>query len=114
MVEDPNWTALVLAPRHQEYISTHAVITGGLMQALTRLLGDENTFTISAPSYPSFTWTFRRFSDAAAQVKLARMWAGIHYRNSVQLGEQVGKQVADYIVGNFLRPVGDHEEGSQD
>ncbi len=105
VVADPTWTALVFAPRHQEYISNHAVITGALMRTLALLLGDEQTFTISAPGYPNFTWTFDRFSDAEAQVKEARIWAGIHYRNSVNVGEQVGELIADYVVDNFLLPV---------
>ncbi len=110
VIADTNWTALVVAPRHQEYISNHAVITGALTRALAALLGDEQTFTISAPGYPGFTWTFNRFSDAEAQVKEARIWAGIHYRNSVNVGEQVGTQVADYVVQNFLRPIQVTEE----
>lgn len=111
VVQDPNWTALITAPRHQEYISNHAVITGGMLHALAQLLGDEHTFTISAPGYPSFTWTFDRFSDAAVQVKMARMWAGIHYRNSVDVGERVGNAIAEYIVGNSLRPLHDEHRG---
>ncbi len=50
-------------------------------------------------------WRFNRFSAAEAQVKQARIWAGIHYRNSVNTGEQVGIAVADYIVDNFLLPL---------
>jgi hypothetical protein len=40
---------LILAPRHQEYISNHAVFTGGLMHTLARVLGDERAFTLSSP-----------------------------------------------------------------
>ncbi len=112
VVADPNWTALVAAPRHQEYISNHAVITGALMRTLADLLGDEQTFTVSAPGYPNFTWTFNRFSDAEAQVKEARIWAGIHYRNSVNVGQQVGTAIADYVVENFLQPL--HEESEDE
>ncbi len=111
VVADPTWTALVFAPRHQEYISNHAVITaGGLLHALALLLGDDHTFTISAPGYPNFTWTFNRFSDAAEQVKMARIWAGIHYRNSVNVGQQVGNAVAEYIVENLLQPLDDQDQ----
>lgn len=107
VVEDPTWTSLIAAPNHQEYISNHAVITGGLMGALGRLLGDEHTFTLSAPGYPSFTTEYQSFSAAAAEVKEARIWAGIHYRNSCNTGQAVGTAIADYIVGNFLLPLED-------
>ena len=102
---DPAWRALFVAPRHQEYISNHAVFTGAFMHVLARELGDDHTFTLVARDYPSFTWTFSRFSDATAQVKEARIWAGIHYRNSCNVGEALGLQIADYVVDNLFRPI---------
>ena len=37
---DPDWTALILAPRFAEYVSNHASITGAFMHTLARLLGE--------------------------------------------------------------------------
>ncbi len=101
---DAEWAALFVAPRHQEYISNHAVFTGGFMHALRRLLGDDHTFTLGSQDFPGFTWTFHHVSEVAAQAKEARIWAGIHYRNSCNVGEAVGLQIADYVLDNFLRP----------
>ena len=108
---DPTWTSLVFPPRHQEYPSAHAVATGAFMRVLAHVLGDEHAFTLSSPGFPSFTWTFDRFSDAAAQVKEARIWAGIHYRNSCNVGGAMGVAIGDYVFENVLRPVeGDEGE----
>ena len=112
---DSTWTSLVFPPRHQEYPSAHAIVTGGFMRILARELGDEHTFTLSAPSITGFSWTFNRFSDAAAQVKEARIWAGIHYRNSVNVGGVMGVELGDHIVENLLLPLHDEEgEGNRD
>lgn len=114
-IADPEWRGLFVAPRHQEYISNHAVITGAFMHVLAQELGDEHTFTLSSVDFPTFTWTFSRFSDATAQVKEARIWAGIHYRNSCNVGERVGLALSDYVVGNFLRRMEEREtEGDDD
>jgi hypothetical protein len=102
---DPNWTALILAPRFPEYVSNHASITGAFMHTLARLLGDEQSFTLSSPNYPSFAWTFESCSDASDQAGEARIWAGIHYRHSCDVGQSVGHAVADYVLDNFLLPV---------
>jgi hypothetical protein len=102
---DTTWTSLVFPPRHQEYPSAHCIATGAFMRVLERELGDEHTFTLSSPGYPSFTWTFDRFSDAAAQVKEARIWAGIHFRNSCNVGAALGVTLGDYIADNVLRPL---------
>jgi len=103
-IADPTWNSLFLSPRFQEYISNHASLTGSFMHVLTREVGDERTFTLSSPNYPAYTWTFDRFSDATAQVKEARIWAGIHFRNSCDVGEAVGVAIADYVVDNLLLP----------
>jgi hypothetical protein len=108
---DPTWTSLIFPPRHQEYPSAHGVYTGGFMRVLARLLGDEHTFTLSVPSIPTFAWTFDRFSDAASQVKEARIWGGIHFRNSVNVGSEMGVALGDYIVENFLLPREDGDDG---
>jgi hypothetical protein len=110
---DPTWNSLFLAPRHQEYMSAHAVVTGGFMRVLAQELGDEHTFTLVARDYPGFTWTFERFSDAAAQVKEARIWAGIHYRNSCNVGNAIGVQIADYVLDNFLLPLDVEDNNAQ-
>ena len=102
---DPSWTALILAPRFPEYASNHASITGAFMHVLRSLLGDEQTFTLSSPNYPSFTWTFERCSDASAQVNEARIWAGIHFRHGCEVGQAVGVAVADYALENYLLPL---------
>jgi hypothetical protein len=102
---DPAWNSLFIAPRFQEYMSNHAVITSAFMHTLASLIGDRQTFTLSAPGYPGFTWTFNRLSDAVAQVKEARIWAGIHFRNSCNVGEKQGIKLSNYIVENFMRPL---------
>jgi len=80
------------------------------MNTMAELLGDEHTFTLSSPGYPSFTWTFGHFSDAAAQVIEARIWAGIHFRNSCNVGAQQGMKLSHYVLHNFLRPLENSQE----
>ncbi len=110
---DPTWDALFVAPRHQEYMSNHAVITTAIMNTLADLIGDEHTFTLSSYGYPGFTWTFARFSDAAAQVIEARIWAGIHYRFSCDVGAEQGMKLSSYVLANFMVPL-DHDDDDHD
>ncbi len=107
---DPTWTPLIPTPRFQEYVSNHAILTGGFMRVLADLVGDVHTFVLSSPGYPSFTITYNRLSDAAAEVQLARMWGGIHFRNSVIVGGEMGIAIADHVVSNFLLPIEDEDQ----
>ena len=113
LIPDPTWTPLVPTPRFPEYVSNHAILTSGFMRTMADLLGDEHTFVLSSPAYPSFTITYERFSDAAEEVKFARMWGGLHFRNSCNVGQAMGVEIADYIVSNFLRPLGGGSEDGQ-
>ena len=102
---DLDWTALILAPRFPEYISNHSCLTAAFMQTLSRLLGDEQIFELRSPNYPNFAWIYSRFSEASDQVKEARIWAGIHYRTSCDVGQQTGNAIADYALEAFLIPL---------
>jgi hypothetical protein len=108
---DTSWTPLITTPRFQEYVSNHAIITGGFMRVLADLLGDEHRFVLSSPGFPSYTITYNRFSDAAEEVKFARMWGGIHFRNSVNVGGAMGVTIADTAISNSLQPL---EEDGED
>jgi hypothetical protein len=102
---DPGWTALILSPRFPDYISNHSSLSGAFFHTLTRLLGDEHTFELTSPNYPAFTGTYERFSEASAQVKEARIWAGIHFRTACNVGQEVGQSIADYVVDGLLVPL---------
>lgn len=101
---DPDWTALILAPRFPEYVSNHSVLTAGMMRVLARELGDEHSFTLNSPLMPGFSQRYARFSDAAAQVQEARIWGGIHFRHACELGTDLGVALADFALANYLTP----------
>jgi hypothetical protein len=101
---DPSWTSLIPAPNHPEYISTHSTVTGASMRVLALLLGDETSFTVSSPGLPGVTATYQRFSDAAVEVGLSRIWGGIHFRMACEVGRAVGESIADQAVANYLLP----------
>jgi hypothetical protein len=104
---DPDiaWTSLIQpTPNHQEYPSAHSSISGSGLRVLMNLLGDDHAVVLKSPGYPSFTYTYPSFSAAAEGVQNARMWGGIHFRNSCRIGGRDGFALADYIVDNFLTP----------
>ena len=34
-----------------------------------------------------------------------RVWGGIHFRNSLEVGYDMGKKIAVYLVNNSFKPV---------
>jgi hypothetical protein len=51
---------------------------------------------------PGFSQSYTRFSAATAQAKEARIWAGIHFREACDVGEQLGVALADFVLANYL------------
>jgi hypothetical protein len=44
------------------------------------------------------------------EIKNARVWGGIHYRNSTEVGARIGQQVADWDLAHaFGRVTGDDD-----
>jgi hypothetical protein len=47
---------------------------------------------------------FTSFSAAADEASLSRIYAGQHFRFDLVAGQRLGRQVADYVLRNFLLP----------
>ena len=73
--------------------------------ALALILGNDVPFTLSSPGLPGVTIDYPNFSAAAAEVGPARIWGGLHFRNSCVVGGAMGVQIGDQAVANFLRPL---------
>jgi len=102
---DPAWTGLILAPRFPEYVSNHSTLTAAMMRVLARELGDRHRFTLGSPLMPGTTQSYGRFTEAAAQVKEARIWGGIHFRHACEVGNELGVALADYALAHYLAPL---------
>jgi hypothetical protein len=42
----------------------------------------------------------------AEETKEVRIWGGIHFRNSLEVGDGMGHKIADFLVENSLKPTG--------
>jgi hypothetical protein len=106
-VADPNWLHLLPAtPNHPEYPSAHSCLTPATGRVIARFLGtQEIDFTI-----PSLTGLgdrhFDSVSDLDYEVTNARIWGGIHYRTSVEVGTEIGKKVVHQVLAHHFHRSG--------
>jgi EmrB/QacA subfamily drug resistance transporter len=100
---DAAWEPLCVTPPFPEYNSTHAATGAAAASALARELGDRHTFTITNPS--GATRTYRRFSAAAYEEGISRIYCGIHFRSAMDAGFATGALVADRADGALMRRV---------
>lgn len=105
---DPAWQPLINTPNFPEYPSGHAGISGAVSHMLRLFFGtDEANFQMTTTNAlaPQKTRTFTRFSQAEQEVIDARVYVGIHYRNSDRVAGEQGRQVANWVFRHTLRPI---------
>jgi hypothetical protein len=110
-VEDPTWTALVATPAHPDYPSGHSCISGAAARVLTLYFGDATPFELESNTVPGEIRTYDNFSDALAEIRDARVFAGIHFRTATEVGNALGEAVADFVLENAMLPLNGRRVG---
>jgi vanadium-dependent haloperoxidase-like protein len=103
---DPNWESLLTTPAHPDYPSGHATYGGAAAEVLKAVLGDDRvdaSFTWPVPG--GVTRTYASFSQIDREIIDARVWGGIHFRQTDEDSSALGRQIGDYAVKTWLRPV---------
>jgi PAP2 superfamily len=110
---DPTWEPWLDffkpgTPAFPEYPSAHASISGSAALILASIFGDNTSFTVTSESRPG-TRSFSSFSSAVSEIADARVFGGIHFRTSCDLGNTLGKNVANFVARHAIRPLGDDQ-----
>ncbi len=101
---DPNWTPVLLTPPVGEYPSAHALTGAAAGQIIYRYFNNRDNYNIEQHSsyMPGVTRSFSKISDAIRENSLSRIYIGYHFRQAVEVGEETGLDLADYVYANAL------------
>src|SRR5260221_3788567 len=106
LTDDPSWLGVVTTPNHPEYPAAHGCFSGASVETLSYFFRtDDFTFTITS-NFAGVTTplrTYSSFSQALEEVLDARIYGGMHYRNSTHKGALLGKQVSHFATRHFFR-----------
>ncbi len=88
--------------------AAHGCLSAAITATLESFFGsDEVCFAIDSnvTGLLSPVRSYARFSDALEEVLNARIYGGMHYRNSTRVGARLGKQVSRYMTRHlFAKP----------
>jgi hypothetical protein len=107
---DAAWLPLLDAPMHPEYPCAHCIMSAAVGEVLASVLGTGELATplsAPAPGVPATEATirsWRRVSDIATEMSNSRIWAGIHFRNSTEVGRAMGRELGRYVLETQLKP----------
>jgi len=104
---DPGWTPLNTTPMHPEYPSQAAIGAGVAVAILESVFGSSQGVTIVATDVadPKVQRRFKSVAELGEEHRNVRVWGGIHFRNSLDVGNDMGKRIAAYVLENALKPV---------
>jgi hypothetical protein len=103
---DAGWTPLAPTPMHPEYPSQAAINSGVAMGVMEALFGVNPAIpiTMTDPADPKRTRTLSGIAQIAEEHANVRIWGGIHFRNSLDIGYDMGRKIAAYVVENAIKP----------
>jgi hypothetical protein len=103
---DAEWEPFTPTPMHPEYPCAHCIFQGSAAGVLRALYGDTvPRFTMTSSTAPGVSRSFDNLSDYVADVVNGRIYEGVHYRTSGEVGAAMGRQIGEYVVQNQLRPL---------
>jgi len=99
---DEDWVPLLQTPPFPEHTSGHSVISTAAGETLTKLYGDNFSYTDDVEvEYGLAERSFGSFREAYQEAAVSRLYGGIHYMPAIEYGVEQGKQVGDYILANL-------------
>ena len=101
---DPNWLPEVgKTTPDPAYPGAHAVISAAAATVLNSFFRSHRfDFRVTSEVMPGVERSFRSFSAAADEATLSRIFAGVHFRSDLTSGQQLGREVAHFVIDNFL------------
>jgi hypothetical protein len=98
------WSSFIGTPAHPEYSSAHASLSMAAASVLDKLFGGFQSFTDHTYDYLGFApRTYSSFAAIAEEAGISRLYAGIHYRPSIDAGLLQGKKVAENIFKHRIQ-----------
>jgi hypothetical protein len=97
---DADWVPLITTPMQPEYPCAHCMLAAAVNTVLRAEAGGSSALNLSTTSNTARGVTRRWTStDAVVQeVSMARIWGGVHYRTSTEVGNHMGEQVGELVA----------------
>jgi hypothetical protein len=76
------------------------------MGVLESVFGSKPDVPVTATDIinPNVKRQFKNIAELDEEHRNVRVWGGIHFRNSLDVGYDMGRKIAAYLVDNSFRP----------
>jgi hypothetical protein len=107
---DPTWTPLLTTPNHPEYPAAHGCLTSSDAEVAAKLLDTHRIEIDIAGSVGRNVTTlttsrhYATVEELDREIVNARVWAGLHFRDSGEVGVKLGRDVAHWALDRYFLP----------
>lgn len=98
---DPSWTPLIDTPAHPEYPCAHCILAATVGTALEAELGAGAVLATSSPTAKGATRRWGSAEGLMQEVADARIYDGVHYRNSTEVGLDMGRRIGELAAARL-------------
>lgn len=100
---DASWTPFIDTPMHPEYPCAHCILSGTVGTVLQAEFGagPPPTWTTTSATANGAARSWAKLDDFMQEVANARIYDGVHFRNSTEVGTAMGKKIGALAVAKF-------------
>jgi hypothetical protein len=100
---EAGWTPLIATPAFPSYPSGHACVSSAARRVLERQFGNHgHAITLTSPRAPGIVLNYTAFKQICEDIDDARVYGGIHFQFEQDAGTRQGREVAIFILENYL------------
>ena len=103
---DSAWTPFIVTPAHPEYPAAHTTVGAAALGFYTVWFGTDQ-FPLAFSGNGGVVRHYTSVKEIHAEEGNARVWGGMHWRNSTEVGTRVGSRVGKYTATHLLKPLDD-------
>jgi hypothetical protein len=107
---DPEWASFIVTPPHPEYPAAHTTVGAAALGFYTVWFGTDE-FPLTFIGNGGAVRNYTSVKEIHAEEGNARVWGGLHWRNSTEMGTALGSRVGKYTATHLLKPIDDRPSG---
>lgn len=100
---DSSWVPMIETPLHPEYPCAHCIVSAALGTVLEAEIGTgpSPTLRTTSPTAGGGERTWAKPADFVREVSEGRIYDGVHYRNSTEVGQAMGRKIGALAERRF-------------
>ena len=98
---DGSWTPFINTPMHPEYPCAHCIVSGAIGTVLEPEIGNGTVLSTTSPTANGAKRTWVKIEDFIQEVANGRIYDGVHFRTSTEVGPAMGRQVGKLAVAKY-------------